>query len=253
MIQGLVVADLNPRQPLTNSFVDWLWRTVAGYQAHGWGSHLYGLSLLFVVAIIGQAAIEIVQFYTIQVFGQRVIYDIRVSLFGHLLELPRRFFHDHPVGSLVTRVSNDVQALQQFVAAGLIELTRHVFLVAAISIALPLVAWRLGWIVLAVFPFVILATLMFRYFARIFYRRLRRQISRFNAFVSENVNGMSVLTVFHRQERQRHELAKIDRELTGSYIASIRAWAIFSPAINFLEGVTLAGDHLLGVRLCQFG
>ena len=240
MIQGLVVADLNPQQPLHNSFLDWLWQTVAGHQVHGWGSHLYGLGLLLLATIIVQALLDMVQLYAIQVFGQRVIYDIRERLFAHLLDLPRNFFNRNPVGALVTRVSNDVQALQQFVAAGFIELTRHVFIVVAISIALPLVAWRLGWIVLSIFPLVVLAILLFRYFARKFYRYLRQQISRFNAFLSESVNGISILTVFHRQKQQRHQLAEIDQELTTSYIRSMRAWAIFSPAMNFIEGLTLA-------------
>ena len=248
-IQGLVVADLNPEKPLASSFLDWLWQLFGSPITRGTGSHLLGLSFLLCSAVTALFIVEIVHYYCLQLFGQKVIYDIRMRLLRHMLDLPLQFFHKNPVGRLVTRVSNDIQALQEFVATGLIDLTRQLLLMVAIAIALLTVSLRLGLISLAIVPLIIVATVLFRHFARLCYRKIRKELATMNAFLAENITGMSIIQLFHREQRQLDSFETINQNLTRSNIASVKAWALFSPTINIFKGISLATVLFFGTHL----
>lgn len=239
VLQGLVVRDLSPSGKI-EGVVDRIWLFLGGSPSQPLGNLLPLLCFLFLTTILIRFVIEAFQLYVLQVFGQKVIYDLRMELFDHLLNLPIQFYHKNPVGRLVTRVSNDIEALSEFVATGLTDLTSHFFRVIAISIALPLVAWQLGLIALALLPLVIIASLLFRHFARKAYRLLRRQISYLNAFLAENIAGMSVIRAFSQEKNQREKFDQINEDLRGHYIASIRNWALYSPTVSLLEGLSMA-------------
>lgn len=239
-VQSLVVADLDPRRTASHPFIDWLWNIFGAVPAQGVGAHLQGLTILFAAVSLLFFLAEICHFYCLQLFGQKVVYDIRVSLFRHMMALPLSFYQKSPVGRLVTRVSNDVQALQEFVANGFIDITRHIFLMLAVVFALPLLSWHLGWMMISVFPLVLLITAVFRHFARLVYRRIRKEIAHLNSFLAENVRGISLIQLFHREEKQRTAFAAINQRLTDTYITSIRNWAIYIPTVSLLKGFCLS-------------
>jgi ABC-type multidrug transport system fused ATPase/permease subunit len=252
-VQSLVVADLDPHRTTPPAFVDWLWRLCGSEPVRGMGSHLEGLTLLFAAVIFFVFFVEIAHYYCLQLFGQKVVYDIRVQLFRYLLSLPLFFYQKNPVGRLVTRVSNDVQSLQEFVANGFIDITRHIFLMAAVVVALPIIAWKLGWMMLSVFPLLIAITMIFRYFARIIYRRIRKEIARLNSFLSENIRGMSLIQLFHREEKQRKAFTAINDQLTAAYIFSIRNWALYIPTVSVLKGICQSALIYFGCRYVYAG
>ncbi|RME87587.1 MAG: ABC transporter ATP-binding protein, partial [Planctomycetota bacterium] len=239
LLQGIVVRDLTPHH-LKGGILDQAWILLGGSPKSPIGSLIPTICLLFGLVITGRFLVEVVQLYILQVFGQKVIYQIRVDLFDHLLHLSVDYFQKNPVGRLVTRISNDIESLSEFVSNGLTDLTRHFFTVLSISIALPIISWHLGWIALAFLPLVVLTSLIFRYFARIAYRELRKHIALLNTFLSENITGMPIIHAFSREEVQRNRFEEINQKLTQRYIRSIQTWALYSPTVNLLEGLTLA-------------
>lgn len=239
VVQGWVVADLAQQRRLESGFLEWLWGLFGQSFFHG-GSHLLGLGVLFFVVSVLIFLLSVGQQFILQYFGQKVIYLLRTKLFEHMLRLPISYFHRNPVGRLVTRVSNDVQSIQEFVSLGLIDLFRHIFTVVAISVAIPYLSWRLGAIALGILPLVVLVSWVFRYFARRAYRQLRQRISEFNAFMAENIAGMSLIQLCNKQEWQKRSFCALNEDLKRSYLQSVRVRAFYAPTVQFLEGLSLA-------------
>ena len=201
---------------------------------------LDGIALAFLVVLVGSFALEYVQTYTMQMMGQRIMFDLRMQVYRHLQRLDLRFYDRNPVGRLMTRVTTDVDALNDLFASGVISVFRDVFTLVGIMLVLLWMDWRLALVAFSVLPCIALITHWFRTHARESYRRVRGWIARINAFLQENITGMATVQLFRRERRNFAQFDDINREHRDANIDSIFYYATFYPAIEFLGAVATA-------------
>ncbi len=204
------------------------------------------LSLIFLFVLIADFLAQYVQIRIMQRVGQQTMYDMRKGIFAHLQNLPMSYYDRNPVGRLVTRVTTDVDALNDLFAAGVVTMINDLFLLAALAVWLIKLDWRLGLATLAILPGIAVVTLVFRKYVREANRRIRTAIARINAFLQEYIAGMSVVQLFNREQKAMSEFEKRNRENMLAWRDAILAYALFYPAVEFLSFATIAVDLLDG-------
>ena len=198
------------------------------------------LALLF-LAVLGFAyVLEYVQTYTLQVTGQRTIFDLRMRIQDHLQRLDVAFYDRNPVGRLMTRVTTDVDALNDLFASGLVSVFRDVFVLGGIALVLVVMDWRLAIVALSVLPLIVLVTQWFRRNARQSYREVRGWIARGNAFLQENITGMATVQLFRRERRHFSRFDAVNQGHRNANVASIFYYAVFYPLIEVLGALAIA-------------
>ena len=198
------------------------------------------LALLLLGVLVLSYLLEAVQTYALQVTGQRIIFDLRMQIHAHLQRLDVAFFDRNPVGRLMTRVTTDVDALNELFASGVVSVFRDVFMLTGIAIVLFVMDWRLAVVALSVLPLIAAVTQWFRRHARQSYREVRGWIARINAFLQENVTGMATVQLFRREARQYERFDAINRGCRDAHLASIFFYAVFYPAIEVLGALAVA-------------
>ena len=198
------------------------------------------LALLLLGVLVLSYVLEAVQTWALQVTGQRIIFDLRTQIHGHLQRLDVAFFDRNPVGRLMTRVTTDVDALNELFASGVVSVFRDVFMLAGIAVVLFVMDWRLAVVALSVLPLIAGVTQWFRRNARQSYREVRGWIARINAFLQENVTGMATVQLFRREARQYERFDAINRGCRDAHLASVFFYAVFYPAIEVLGALAVA-------------
>jgi len=198
------------------------------------------LALLFLGVLVLSYVLEYVQTYTLQVTGQRIIFDLRMRIQEHLQRLDVAFYDRNPVGRLMTRVTTDVDALNDLFASGVVSAFRDILMLGGIAIVLVVMDWRLAIVALSVLPLIVLVTQWFRRNARHSYRQVRGWIARINAFLQENITGMATVQLFRREARHFDRFDAINRSHRDANIASIFYYAVFYPAIEVLGALAIA-------------
>ncbi len=198
------------------------------------------LALLLLGVLVASYVLEVVQTYTLQVTGQRIIFDLRMQIHGRLQRLDVAFFDRNPVGRLMTRVTTDVDALNELFASGVVSVFRDVFMLAGIAVVLFVMDWRLAVVALSVLPLIAAVTQWFRRNARQSYREVRGWLARINSFLQENVTGMATVQLFRREARQYERFDAINRGCRDAHFASIFFYAVFYPAIEVLGALAVA-------------
>ena len=198
------------------------------------------LSLIFFAVLTFDFLAQYVQIRIMQRVGQQTMYDMRREIFGHLQRLPMGYFDRNPVGRLVTRVTTDVDALNDLFAAGVVTMINDFFLLAVMAGLLFSIDWRLALDALAVLPGILIVTLIFRHYVREANRKIRTAIARINAFLQEYISGMSVVQLFNREQKAMDEFAKRNRNNMLAWRDAILAYALFYPAVEFLSFATIA-------------
>jgi len=184
--------------------------------------------------------LEFAQSFAMQWVGQRVMYDLRKEIFDHLQRLQLSFYDHNPVGRLVTRVTTDVDVLNDMFASGVVAIFGDFFTLFSIMVVMLDLNWKLALLTFCVLPIIILITLSFRKAVRQSYRRIRVAIARINAYLQEHLTGMTVLQLFNREERSFEEFEKINRAHMDAYKESILAYGLFYPAVEFVGVVAAA-------------
>jgi ATP-binding cassette subfamily B protein len=199
-----------------------------------WATLVYAASLIasFVCAY-GETLLT-------SLLGQRVMHDLRMDIFAHLQRLPVSFFDRTPVGRLVTRVTSDVEALNELFTAGVVAGLGDLFTLLAISALMLVVDWRLALAAFAVIPFVYLTSHIFQRSVRVAYRDIRARLARINAFLQERVTGMRVLQLFGRERSEGERFGRLNREHLDAHLRSITVYALYFPVIEVLTSVALA-------------
>ncbi len=192
------------------------------------------VSLIYLLVLAANFLAQYVQIRIMQRVGQQTMFDMRKEIFGHLQRLPVSYFDRNPVGRLVTRVTTDVDALNDLFAAGVVTMINDFFLLAVMAGLLLYLNWRLALAALAVLPFILLVTFVFRRFVREANRRIRTAIARINAFLQEYISGMSVVQIFNREGKAKAEFARRNRDHMLAYKDAILAFALFYPAVEIL-------------------
>jgi ATP-binding cassette, subfamily B, multidrug efflux pump len=198
------------------------------------------LSLLFLAVLAFDFLAQYIQIRIMQRVGQQTMYDMRREIFGHLQRLPMSYFDRNPVGRLVTRVTTDVDALNDLFAAGVVTMINDFFLLAVMAGLLFKIDRRLALDALAVLPGILIVTLIFRHYVRDANRKIRTAIARINAFLQEYISGMSVVQLFNRERKAMEKFSKRNRDNMLAWRDAILAYALFYPAVEFLSFATIA-------------
>ncbi len=172
--------------------------------------------------------------------GQRIMYDLRMELFTHLQQLSLRFFDRNPVGRLMTRVTNDVEVLNEAVTSGAVTIFGDIFTLLFIMGFMVALEPRLALATFAVLPVVVVAAFTFRGRIRLAYRDIRTRLARINAYLQERLSGIRVVQLFGREQRARDRFAEINRDHLDAHLRSITYYALFFPVIEVLTSVALA-------------
>jgi len=198
------------------------------------------LGLLYLAALLVTYALEFTQTYLMQWTGQKIMFDLRSQIFRHLQRMSPAFFDRHPVGKLVTRVTSDVDALNEMFTSGVLAIFEDIFVLAFIIIIMLRMSWPLALLTLAVLPIILYITRIFRNHVRESYRRIRSAIARINSYMQEHVSGMSVVQLFNREQRSFHEFASVNRQHMDAFKDAIFAYALYYPAVELLSSVAIA-------------
>jgi len=231
-IVGLSILQLAPPY-LTKIAID---THIATGQLEG----LNTLAILFAVVLVLSYVLEYVQTYTLQITGQRIIFDLRMRINEHLQRLDLSFYDRNPVGRLMTRVTTDVDTLNELFASGVVSVFRDIFMLVGIAVVLFVMDWRLAIVALSVMPLIALVTQWFRTHARHSYREVRGLVAQINAFLQENITGMSTVQLFRREARQFEQFDGINTAHRDATVASIFYYAVFYPAIEVLGALAVA-------------
>jgi ATP-binding cassette subfamily B protein len=201
------------------------------------------LAVLYLVVLTASFAAEYFQTWTLQLTGQRIMYDLRMAIYRHLQRLDLRYYDRNPVGRLMTRVTSDVDVLNDLFTAGVVTIFGDVFTLAGIMAVMLWMNWRLALVAFSVLPLIFMVTQWFRRNVRDSYRTVRGLIARINAFLQENITGMSTVQLFRRERMNFARFDTIDREHRDANIDSIFYYAVFYPAIEVVS--TLATSLII--------
>ena len=204
---------------------------------------LDGLAGLYLTVLVASFAAEYFQTWTLQLTGQRIMYDLRMAIYRHLQRLDLRYYDKNPVGRLMTRVTSDVDVLNDLFTSGVVTIFGDVFTLVGIMGMMLWMNWRLALVAFSVLPLIFFVTQWFRRHVRDSYRAVRGLIARINAFLQENITGMSTVQLFRRERLNFARFDAIDREHRDANIDSIFYYAVFYPAIEVVS--TLATSLIL--------
>ncbi len=243
LVLTLVVSPLEAVGPYLfkvaiDSYIVPVTRSLLGYRAGLWG--LTWVSAAFLASLVLGFALQYFQVLLMQKVGQETMYDLRKEIFVHLQRLPMSFFDRSPVGRLVTRVTTDVDALNELFASGMVAMINDFFLLVLFIVILLKLNWRLALTVLSVLPLMLLVTLVFRGKVREANRRIRVAIARINAFLQEHISGMSVVQLMNRERRARQQFERHNRVHMEAFKDAILAFALFYPAVELLSVTAIA-------------
>jgi ATP-binding cassette, subfamily B, multidrug efflux pump len=196
---------------------------------------LLWVALAFTASLLLSFGLQYVQVRIMQWVGQETMYDLRKEIFEHLQRLPISFFDRSPVGRLVTRVTTDVDALNDLFASGVVAMLNDFVLLFAMAALL--LKWHrfLALVTFSPLPFMVLITYFFRNKVRNANRRIRTAIARINAFLQEHISGMAVVQLFNREQKSRKQFEELNRIHMDAYKDAIDAFAFFYPAVEFLS------------------
>ena len=198
------------------------------------------IAMLYLAVLAGIFVTEFAQMYLMQYVGQLAMFDLRRELMAHMQKLDLAFFDRNPVGRLVTRLTTDVDVLNDLFASGLVTILGDLLTLSFIVAAMLRMSLGLTFIMLAVLPLVIWATARFRASVSSSYRRIRLAIARINAYLQEHIVGMTVLQLFNRENKSIAEFEEINGQHMEAYKDSIGAYGWFYPVVEFLAYLSLA-------------
>jgi len=195
---------------------------------------------IYVGLLVFSFLLEFLQTYYMQWTGQKVMFDLRRQIFRHLQRLHVAFFDKNPVGRLVTRVTTDVDALNEMFTSGVVSIFEDLFVLAGILGVMLCMNWKLALITFAVLPFIVVATKIFRDRVRDSYRRIRVAIARINSYLQEHVSGMVVLQLFNRERKAYTRFEEINRSHMDAFKDAIMAYSVYYPVVEILSAIAIA-------------
>ena len=216
---------------------DWL-------HAHGWAlDSISGINIaatLYLATLLLDFGVMYSQMVMMNLMGQYIMYDMRKEIFGHLQRLDIQFFDRNPVGRLMTRVTTDVDALNDMFTAGFVAIFGDIFVLAGIVVMLFWLNWRLALVLFSITPFIVIVSMWFRRGARITYRKVRARIAAINAFLQEHISGMSTVQLFNREEKEAEKFAGLNARHRDANIESVFYYSVFYPVIELIQSAGIA-------------
>lgn len=210
-------------------------------------------AFLFAATLVAQFACSYGETVLTARLGQRVMHDLRTQLFAHLQRLPVAFFDRNPVGRLVTRVTADVESLNELFTSGVVAGLGDLFTLLAISILMLVVDWRLALAAFVVIPLVLLASNVFRVRVRDAYRAIRTRLARINAFLQERLSGVRVVQLFGRERDEARRFDRLNADHLDVHLKSITIYALYFPIIELLTTIAIAAILVTGASRVGLG
>ncbi|MGB8259477.1 MAG: ABC transporter ATP-binding protein [Terracidiphilus sp.] len=230
------------RGPSASLLTDWLSRS-------NWSRNLLPddpaagitrLAAFYLAVLCCSYAFEFIQIYLMQWTGQKLMFDLRSQIFRHMQRMHIGFFDQHPVGRLVTRLTSDVDAINEMFTAGVLAIVDDFFNLAIMAALMLRINWRLALLAFSVLPVILVVTRLFRDSVRESYRRVRSAIARINSFTQEHISGMSVVQLFNREQRAYRDFEDVNRQHMIAFKDTIFAYALYYPAVELLSAVAIA-------------
>jgi ATP-binding cassette subfamily B multidrug efflux pump len=218
--------------PATN----WFTRRLPADPFHG----ITVLAEIYLGALLSAYFFEFIQTYLMQWVGQKMMFDLRRDIFRHMQRMHIGFFDQHAVGRLVTRLTSDVDAINEMFTAGILAIVDDFFNLAIMAGVMLAVNWRLALIAFAVLPLILIVTRLFRNSVRESYRRVRAAIARINSFTQEHISGMAVVQLFNREQRAYQDFEDVNRLHMIAFKDTIFAYALYYPAVELLSSIAIA-------------
>ncbi len=219
---------------VSKRFGDWL-------QANGLSfDPLTGINItaaIYMVVLVAGFGVLYTQMVLMNLMGQYIMYDLRKQIFGHLQKLDVQFFDRNPVGRLMTRVTTDVDALNELFTAGFVAIFGDIFVLLGIVGVLFWLNWKLALVLFSITPFIVLVSIWFRRGARLTYRQVRARIAAINAFLQEHISGMATVQLFNREAKEAEKFDELNRRHRDANVDSIFYYAVFYPVIELIETV----------------
>jgi ATP-binding cassette subfamily B multidrug efflux pump len=210
------------------------------YIAVGQLSGLERLAALYLLVLLIEFCADYAQTWTMQLTGQRMMFDLRMAVYGHLQRLDLKYYDRNPVGRLMTRVTSDVDVLNDLFTSGVATVFADALTLVGIMAAMLWMNWRLAVVSFAVLPLIVVITLWFRQNARELYRVVRGWIARINAFLQENITGMSTVQLFRRESLNFARFEEINRQHRDANIKQIYYYAAYYPAVEAVSTLAIA-------------
>jgi len=230
---NIVVSALGPLRPvLTKIAVD-------DYIAQSDYNGLMLIAMALFGSLILQAVIQYFLTYYTQYLGQKTLYDLRTQIFNHTQKLALRFFDRTPIGRIVTRATNDVEALGELFSSGIVMVFSDVFIIIWILLFMFMMDVQLSLVTLSVLPALIYGTFLFRKKVRERYRDVRLHLARLNSFMQEHVSGMSAVQIFHKEKDELKRFSDINNDYRIANIKSIFYYAVFFPGVELLSSIAI--------------
>jgi len=198
------------------------------------------LAAAYLAILIAGFVLEYVQTWTMQMTGQRIMFDLRMAIYGHLQRIDLGYYDRNPVGRLMTRVTSDVDVLNDLFTSGVVTIFGDVFTLVGIMAVMLTMNWRLALVAFAVLPLIVLVAQWFRSHVRDSYRIVRGWIARINAFLNENITGMTTVQLFRRERLNFARFDEIDRKHRDANFDSIFYYSVFYPAIEIVAALASA-------------
>jgi len=233
IVLNVFVAALGPIRPvLTKIAVD---KYIAHSDYHG--LMLIGLALFG--SLLLQAAMQYFLTYYMQYLGQKTIFDIREQIFRHTQKLALRFFDKTPIGRTVTRVTNDVEALNDLFSSGIVMAFSDIFIIIWILVFMFTMDVKLSLVTLSVLPVLFYATFLFRRKVRESYRDVRLHLARLNSYMQEHITGMNIIQIFHKEKAEKEKFSSINTDYKGANVRSVFYYAVFFPTVELLSSIAI--------------
>jgi len=218
--------------PATN----WFTRRLPADGYHG----ITVLATVYMGALLSAYFFEFIQTYMMQWLGQKIMFDLRRDIFRHMQRMHIGFFDQHAVGRLVTRLTSDVDAINEMFTAGVLAMVDDFFNLTIMAGVMLAINWKLALVAFAVLPLILIVTRLFRDSVRESYRRVRAAIARINSFTQEHISGMAVVQLFNREDRAYQDFEDVNRLHMIAFKDTIFAYALYYPAVEILSAIAIA-------------
>lgn len=201
---------------------------------------LFGIIILFGLVLFGEFVFLVFSTYLTRWIGQGALYKLRIDIFNKIQNLHTQFFDRNPIGRLITRTTSDVEALNEILSSGVVNIIGDLFKIIFILIFMFMLSWELTLVSFVTLPLLIYSTILFKRLVRVAFLDVRDQIARLNSFIQEHINGMAIVQLFNRQKQEFERFKSINAEHREAHITTIFYFSIFWPVIELLSNVAMA-------------
>jgi len=198
------------------------------------------MGVLYLIVLAFEFSIRYAQVWITQRIGQHVMYDLRMEIFSHLQKMDQRYFSKNPVGRLITRVTSDVEVLNEMFTSGVVQIFGDIFLLGGIVTAMLILNVKLALTVFSVLPVLFIASALFRSRVRAAFRDVRTKLAHMNAYLQESLTGMKVIQLFGAERRSFARFDRLNEDHRDAHIRTIFYFAVFFPVVNVIGAVTVA-------------